>query len=101
MAILNREVVIYDAQEGIDLEVHTNNSSNVTITTYGVGGSCDFEVSTDGGQTFLPRFCVSMVDASTSSTLMGEGHFLTTVMDVDKIRVKNVIGFNKIMVSLG
>ena len=99
MAILNRETLIYDDVNG-SIELFTNNSTSITLTTYGAG-SCEFEVTTDNGESWHSRFMVNMGNANVSSTLSGEGQFYMTIADVDAIRVSNVIGFTKVIASMG
>lgn len=101
MAVLFSEVELYNDTTGVSKEYFTNAGASVTLTTYGVGGSCDFEVSTDGGKTWFPRFTVNMKNLNTNSTLVDEGMFYTICGDVDAIRVSNVVGFTKVIASLG
>ena len=101
MSVIVKEVEIYNSEDGICKEIDVNSASSVTITTYGVGGTCELEMSTDSGKTYFPRFAVNMRTCNANYRLSDEGMFYTICGDCDKLRVSNVVGFNRVVATLG
>ena len=100
MAVKISEVEIYNSTDGICKEIDINSASSVTITTYGVGGTCELEMSIDGGTTYFPRFAVNMRTCNANYRLSDEGMFYTICTDCDKLRISNVVGFDRVVASL-